>query len=159
MQQMKRNIILKSSWLLLSILMLGCRSNPDRIERALEKEAHHLGVTKEDLVKHMAEAPQLQLDTDDPKLLPAEQTHEVINKITVLPTIINTNDLREISALIGRVPGLWSYEISGMRESYDFPGCYDMRIKGEMVVVVAKQDQWRVRQVHRANIRVRGFEP
>ncbi len=49
-----------------------------------------------------------------PSILPAEKQHPVIVRTKKFPPSLTEEDIREIISLVGRVPGIHTYEILGL---------------------------------------------
>jgi hypothetical protein len=83
----------------------------------------------------------LRLGTEYPSLLPSESAHKVTLKLRAVPSNLDTNDIAEISRLVGRIPGLMQYEVGLISESRIFPGLYDVWVR-PLVVRMKKDQNW-----------------
>jgi hypothetical protein len=90
----------------------------------------------------------LKLRTEYPPLLPPEKAHPVTLKLRASPSHLSSSDLEEISSLVGRVPGLTSYEVGMISDSILYPGMIEVFVSPRVVVMKKEEPHWRVYEVH-----------
>jgi len=62
------------------------------------------------------------------------------------PINLNAKDLKDITNLAGRVPGLHEYKITLINESIMFPGCYNVCVRNYVIYMI-RDMEWRVYKV------------
>lgn len=90
----------------------------------------------------------LKSRTEYPPLLPPEKAHPVTLKLRASPSHLSSSDLEEISSLVGRVPGLTSYEVGMISDSILYPGMIEVFVSPRVVVMKKEEPHWRVYEVH-----------
>ena len=84
------------------------------------------------------------LGQENPSLLPLEHAHKVkVNLRAAPPSSLSKDDLVEIYALVGRVPGLRKYEIELIAPATFHPGMFDV-CTSPLIVTVQKNVFWSV---------------
>jgi hypothetical protein len=97
-------------------------------------------------IPQAAEQERLRLGVEHPPLLPPERAHKVSLRLRSVPSSVSTNDVRTISSLVGRVPGLPRYEVGLLTESTLIPGLFDVSVP-PVVVRMKKTPEWQVIRV------------
>ena len=88
-------------------------------------------------------AERLRLGVENPPLLPAEKSRSVTLRHKSRPTYITDDDMAIISSLVGRVPGLFKYEVLMIKDSGVYPGLLDVYTPS-IVVRMKKDKEWHV---------------
>ena len=81
------------------------------------------------------------LGIEYPNLLPSEKAHPVRLNLSSTPKKLTSNDIAEISSMVGRVPGLPRYEIGMIEDSWIHPGFIHVSV-APVIIMMEKQQHW-----------------
>ncbi|MBI4663667.1 MAG: hypothetical protein HY735_33110 [Verrucomicrobia bacterium] len=80
---------------------------------------------------------------ENPTLLPIERAHPVKLELRAKPASLTEDDLKQISDLVGRIPGLRRYAVTLIRESAIVKGGLDVFVE-PVYAVVKKNGNWSI---------------
>lgn len=78
-----------------------------------------------------------------PRLLPEENVRPVTLKLRAWPEFLTETDLKTISTLVGRVPGLSHYTVTLIKVSRLLPGGIDVYVD-PYYIMMEKDSEWKI---------------